>query len=90
VSTRRPSGPPARCLSLLERLSGYIDHELTPRQRRAIELHCRDCARCRMMVASLRRTVALCRSSRTIRLPARVRARARARIAKVLNELAEQ
>ena len=41
--------PPARCLALLNRLSRYIDNELTPGQRRAIQTHCHDCARCRRM-----------------------------------------
>jgi anti-sigma factor RsiW len=78
---------PARCLALFERLSGYIDAELTPRQRRAIEAHCRDCVRCQTVVASLRRTVTLCRNTRGTRMPPRARALARARIARLLEDL---
>jgi anti-sigma factor RsiW len=77
--------PPARCLVLLERLSGYIDHELTARERRAIESHCRDCTRCRQVISSLRRTIRLCRDSGAPDMPARARARARARIADLLS-----
>ena len=58
---RRRRAPPARCLALFERLSGYVDAELTPRQCRAVERHCRDCERCQTVVASLRRTITLCR-----------------------------
>jgi anti-sigma factor RsiW len=81
---RRRRAPPARCLALFERLSGYVDSELTPRQCRAIEMHCRDCERCRSVIASLRRTITLCRRTRGALMPLRARARARARIAKLL------
>jgi anti-sigma factor RsiW len=87
MTTRRARRPPARCLALLGQLSRYIDDELTPRQRRAIDAHCRDCARCKRMIAGLRRTVALCRSTGSTALPARTRARARARIAQLLGDL---
>jgi anti-sigma factor RsiW len=84
MTPRRAPGPPARCLALLDRLSRYIDDELTPRQRRVIDAHCRDCARCRRMIASLRRTIALYRSTDITAMPTRTRARARARIARLL------
>lgn len=82
--TARTQRPPARCLALLERLSRYIDDELTPQQRRAIDVHCRDCTRCQRMIAGLRRTIALYRRAGPSPLPARTRARARARIARLL------
>jgi len=84
--TARPAPrPPARCLALLGRLSRYIDDELTPRQRRAIDAHCRDCARCQRMIAGLQRTVALYRrAGSAAAMPERTRARARARIARLL------
>ena len=84
MTTRRPARPPARCLALLNRLSRYIDDELTPRQRRAIDAHCRDCARCKRMVAGLQRTVSLYRAG-PFTMPKRTRARARARIARLLD-----
>jgi anti-sigma factor RsiW len=83
---KRPA-PPARCLALFERLSGYIDAELTPRQRRAVQTHCRDCQRCQSVVASLKRTVALCRCDRGSAMSTRTRAQARARVAKLLDNL---
>lgn len=83
--TERPaSRPPATCLALLDQLSRYIDHELTPRQRRKIDAHCRDCTRCQRMIAGLEHTVALYRRAGSAPMPARVRARARERIAQLL------
>lgn len=84
--TARTPRPPARCLALLERLSRYIDDELTPQQRRTIDVHCRDCTRCQRMIAGLRQTIALYRGAGPSPLPARTRARARARIARLLGE----
>jgi anti-sigma factor RsiW len=85
MTTRRASRPPATCLALLSQLSDYIDYELTPRERRAIDAHCRNCARCKRMIAGLRRTVSLCRrAGSTTPLPAHARARARAGIRRLL------
>ena len=75
---------PARCLALLSQLSDYIDYELSPRERRAIDVHCRDCARCKRMIAGLRRTVSLYRRAPSRRLPPSARARALANIARLL------
>ena len=86
MTTRRAPRPPARCLALLGRLSRYVDDELTPRQRRVIDAHCRDCARCKRMIAGLRRTVWLYRRAGPFTaMPERMRARARARIARLLD-----
>lgn len=76
--------PPRRCLALLGQLSRYIDNELKARQRRAIQTHCRDCARCRRMIAGLRRTVTAYRRMGSAPMPTSVRARARARVARLL------
>jgi anti-sigma factor RsiW len=84
MTLRRAPRPPARCLALLDRLSRYIDDDLTPQQRRIIDAHCHDCPRCRRMIASLRRTIALYRSAEGTKMPTRTRARARARIARLL------
>jgi anti-sigma factor RsiW len=65
-------------------LSRYLDDELTPQQRKAIDTHCRDCRRCQRVIAGMRRTVALCRLAGSTPVPARVRAGARARIARLL------
>jgi anti-sigma factor RsiW len=83
--THRPvSRPPARCLALLAELSRYLDDEMTSRERRAIDAHCRDCTRCRRMIAGLRRTIGLCRATGSTPIPATVRARAAARVSRLL------
>lgn len=84
MTTRRTSLPPAECLALLGQLSDYIDYDLSPRERRAIDVHCRNCARCKRMIAGLRRTVSLCRRAGLSSLPPRARARARANIARLM------
>ena len=84
MNRRRTLRPPTRCLALLGRLSRYVDDEMTPRERRAIDAHCRDCTRCRRMIAGLQRTIDLCRAAGSTPVPAKVRARAAARIARLL------
>jgi len=84
MTRRRDPRPPAECLALLGRLSDYIDYELSPRERRAIDVHCRDCARCTRMIAGLRRTVSLYRHAASRSLPPRALTRARANIARLL------
>lgn len=85
---RRPqrARPPAQCLALLEQLSRYIDDEMTAKQRRAIDVHCRDCTRCRRMIAGLRQTIALCRQAGSTPVPARTRETARRLISRLLHE----
>ena len=76
--------PPARCLALLAQVSRYLDDEMTPRERRAVYAHCRDCTRCRRMIAGLRRTIDLCRAAGSSPMPARIRTRAAARVRRIL------
>jgi len=76
----------ARCRAFLEKLSLYMDNELSGPARRTVTLHLRRCPCCHDLADSLRRTVALCRQSGGRRLPAEVRARARARIRALLAE----
>ena len=75
-----PAQPSARCRTLLQELSRYLDGDLTPARRRAIERHIDACACCRTMAARLRRTVAACRAGAKRRPPRDVMARAAARI----------
>jgi anti-sigma factor RsiW len=74
------------CRDLLERLSLYIDGDLKGQQRRALMAHLRRCPCCGELAESLKRTVLLCQEAGKTRLPARVRARARARVAELLSE----
>ncbi len=73
------------CRQLLERLSLYIDGELKGPQRRTLLAHLRRCPCCEELAESLKRTVTLCQEAGKTRLPAAVRARARARIAELLS-----
>lgn len=50
------------CLELFEKLSEYIDDELAPAERRAIEEHVAGCVACLACLQTLRQTVALCRT----------------------------
>lgn len=70
----------ARCRALVERLSRFIDDDLTAAERRAVRAHLRRCPCCDDFTESLRRTVRLCQDAHRQRLPADVRARARARV----------
>lgn len=74
----------ARCRQLAERLSRFIDSDLSEAKRRAIEEHLRRCPCCDDFVTSLRRTATLCRDARRTRLPKGIRARARARVRRLL------
>jgi anti-sigma factor RsiW len=78
------TSPSARCRAMLERLSLYVDGELSGIDRRTIARHLRACPCCEQFVESLRRTAELCHEAGHRRLPPRVRARARARIAELL------
>ncbi|MDE3155694.1 MAG: zf-HC2 domain-containing protein, partial [Acidobacteriota bacterium] len=79
--------PNQGCRALFAHLSEYLDGELPQVECDKIEEHCRTCARCRHVIGSLRRTIALCRESgRQVRPPMAVRARALARVAQLLEE----
>ena len=85
MTARRPPRPPAECLALLNQLSDYIDSELSLRDRRTIDVHCRDCPRCKRTIAGLRRTVSLYRRAGSMAaLPPQTRARALAHIRRLL------
>jgi len=75
-----PDSPSARCRTLLLELSRYLDGDLTPARRQAIERHINACACCGTMAARLRRTMAACRAEGKRRPPRAVRSRAAERI----------
>jgi anti-sigma factor RsiW len=76
----------SRCRGLLERLSRYVDGDLTARERRTVMAHLHRCPCCEQFAASLRRTVQACHEAGRRRLPSDVRARAQARIQALLAE----
>jgi anti-sigma factor RsiW len=73
-----------RCRALLVQLSNYVDGDLSGPERRAVVAHLKRCPCCQSMADGLRHTVETCRKAKAARLPADVRARARARIAALL------
>jgi anti-sigma factor RsiW len=75
-----------RCRQLRERLSRYIDGEMTPPERRAIGAHLRRCPCCQTMADSLRHTIDLCHRAGSARLPADVKQRAQSRVSALLKD----
>ncbi len=73
-----------RCRELLVKLSTFVDGDLTGPDRRAVVAHLKRCPCCQAMAEGLQQTVETCRKARSARLPADVRARARARITVLL------
>ena len=76
---------PAACRLLAERLSAFLDGDLSPETCRRISAHARRCARCRRLTKELRETVGVCRRAAALPLPAPVRMRARAGIRELLS-----
>jgi anti-sigma factor RsiW len=72
--------PSARCRALLLELSRYLDDDLTPTRRLAVERHINACTCCGTMAARLRMTLAVCRAEGKNRPPRDVMSRAAARI----------
>ena len=75
------------CAAILENISAFLDGELDATACSAIEAHCAHCPRCAPVVDGLRRTVGLCREAAEAPLPEPVRARARAAVKRLLDQL---
>lgn len=58
-----------RCIELFTRMSEFIDGELDRPLRSLVERHLADCKACRACLATLERTIALCRHSDRPALP---------------------
>lgn len=74
------------CRALLLQLSRHLEGELSPARARAVARHLDGCECCGAMADRLRRTMAACRAAGQLRLPAAVRARARARIRHLMED----
>ena len=79
-----PTRPSARCRTLLLELSRYLDGDLSAARRRTVERHIKACACCGMMIAGLRRTVAVCRAEGKRQPPRDVMSRATERVRALL------
>ena len=58
-----------QCRTFFAKLSEYIDNELDGNTCRSLEAHLRDCPPCQVCVATLKRTIALCRAAESSTLP---------------------
>ncbi len=73
------------CRAQLDELFAYLDGELSAARCAAIERHLASCLCCEGLADGLRRAIAVCRASGRERLPSRVRARAEARVERLLD-----
>jgi len=72
------------CRAQLTELFAYLDGELSEDRCQTIERHLADCACCGRLADGLRRAIAACRASGRERLPPRVKARAQARVTRLI------
>ena len=68
--------PSPRCRALLVEMSRYLDGELRPARRQAIETHIAHCHCCGTMASRLRTVVAMCRAEGRRTPPRHVRRKA--------------
>ncbi len=52
---------PKHCVAMFEKLSEYIDGELDELTRRQLETHIDGCVACKYCLATLKKTIKLCR-----------------------------
>lgn len=76
--------PPGDCADLFARLSEYLDGELSPEARQAMERHICDCPPCIEFIHSLRRTIDLCHQFEPTGTPAPVSGEAKRELLSVL------
>jgi anti-sigma factor RsiW len=76
---------PPECIELFERLSEYIDGDMTPERCRELEEHLDDCWPCGEFVESFRQTIGLCKELPTPALPDEARTCLKALIARELS-----
>lgn len=81
-ATTRPR--PTACDVLAERLSAFLDGDLSAADCRRLAAHAARCTRCRRLTRELRETVGECRRAAAVPLPPAVRRRARAGIQALL------
>jgi anti-sigma factor RsiW len=64
-----------KCHEILAALSDYVDGELDPGLRGALEKHLADCNPCHLVVDTLRQTITVYKSGRPLELPPELRQR---------------
>ena len=76
--------PSRKCRALLLEVSRYLDDELSPARRRAVEAHVMSCTCCGTMAIRLRTVMAACRAEGRQSPPRDVMRRASARVRTLL------
>jgi anti-sigma factor RsiW len=71
---------------LIERLSAFLDGDLSTTECGRISRHAASCPRCTRLTAELRSTVGLCQRAASTPLPPALRRKARASIQRLLKE----
>lgn len=84
VSRRRPASPDTPPCGQADQLWAYLDGELPPARAGAIARHLAACEGCAARARRLRSMLETCRAAGCRKLPADVRARARARVQTLL------
>lgn len=77
---------PVDCNEVLEQLSDYLDEDAREDLCRAIEQHLGRCRDCHLYVDSVRKTIVLYQSDRTVEMPASVTSKLEAALAKAYRE----
>ena len=81
------TGPPqvsARCRTLVLELSRYLDRDLAPARRRAVERHLATCQCCGTIASRLLKTIAACHAAGRSRPPRTVTLRAAKRVRELI------
>jgi RNA polymerase sigma-70 factor (ECF subfamily) len=60
---------PKKCRELFAKLSEYLDNELGQADCKTIEAHLKQCPPCQACLATLKRTVAMCREMKSSEMP---------------------
>jgi anti-sigma factor RsiW len=77
------------CDMLTERLSAFLDGDLSAAECARISRHASTCRRCTKVTAELRKTVGLCKRAAKAPLPLALRRRAAARVKTLLGQRAK-
>jgi anti-sigma factor RsiW len=66
-----------KCREILAALGDYVDGELDPELRRALQKHLADCNPCQLVVDNVRQTITVYKSGQPLELPVELRERLR-------------
>lgn len=77
------------CDMVIERLSAFLDRDLSATECARISRHVARCARCTTLTTELRETMGMCQRASKAPLPPALRQRARHSIQRLLKERAE-